>query len=92
MSVHANTVFALNKQASLQTMGDGAVILLVDSGQLYTCNETTEFFLKNVDGQRNFGEVVKLFIAEFEVDEATAFLDLTALSSKLMFEGILKGT
>ena len=90
MSVDGDAVFALNEQASLQTMGDGAVILLVDSGQLYTCNETAEFFLKNVDGQRDFGEVVKLFIAEFEVDEATARTDLIALSGELIGEGILK--
>ena len=90
MSVDADTVFALNEQASLQTMGDGAVILLANSGQLYTCNETAEFFLKNVNGQRDFGEVVKLFIAEFEVDEATARADLTTLSGELVAEGILK--
>ncbi len=88
-SVDPGAVFALSEQASLQSMGDGAVILLADSGQLYTCNETTEAFLKHVDGSRTFGEIVGLFVAEFEVDEATARDDLTALSGDLMAEGII---
>jgi pyrroloquinoline quinone biosynthesis protein D len=88
--VDGDTVFALSEQASLQSMGDGAVILLANSGQLYTCNETAEFFLKNVDGQRTFGEVLRLFIAEFDVDEAIARADLAALSNELMAEGVLK--
>jgi hypothetical protein len=92
MSVDASTVFAFNEQASLQPMGDGAVILLMGSGQLYTCNETVEFFLKNVDGQRNFEEIVQLFVAEFEVDETTARKDLTGLSVELVAEGILEST
>jgi pyrroloquinoline quinone biosynthesis protein D len=87
--INADTVFVLNEQASLQSAGDGAVILLADSGQLYTCNETTEAFLKNVDGIRSFAEIVTLFVEEFEIDAATAERDLGALSNDLVAEGIL---
>jgi pyrroloquinoline quinone biosynthesis protein D len=89
-SVNSDTVFAWNEQASLQSAGDGAVILLADSGQLYTCNETTEAFLKNVDGTRRFAEIVKLFVEEFEIDEATAERDLKELSGNLVTEGIIE--
>ena len=89
MQIAPDTVFVFDEQASLQSVGDGAVILLADSGQLYTCNETTEAFLKNVDGQRSFAEIVNLFIEEFDVDEATANSDLAALSDQLVAEGIL---
>ena len=89
MQIAPDTVFVFDEQASLQSVGDGAVILLADSGQLYTCNETTEAFLKNVDGQRSFAEIVKLFTAEFDVDEPTATSDLSELSEQLIAEGIL---
>ena len=88
-SVTADTVFVLNEQASLQSAGDGAVILLADSGQLYTCNETTEAFLRNVDGTRSFAEVVSAFVEEFEIDQATAERDLRELSEELVAEKIL---
>jgi pyrroloquinoline quinone biosynthesis protein D len=87
--VNPDTVFVLNEQASLQSAGDGAVILLADSGQLYTCNETTEAFLNNVDGTRSFAEIVALFVEEFEIDAATAERDLEELSGNLVAEGIL---
>jgi pyrroloquinoline quinone biosynthesis protein D len=88
-SVNPDTVFVLNEQASLQSAGDGAVILLADSGQLYTCNETTEAFLNSVDGTRSFAEIVALFVDEFEIDAATAERDLEELSDNLVAEGIL---
>ena len=90
MTIDASTVFAVNEQASLQAMGDGAVILLAGSGQLYTCNDTVEFFLNTVDGHRNFEEIVQLFVAEFEVDETTARNDLARLSAEMVAEGILE--
>ena len=34
----------------MQSVGDGAVVLLATSGQMYTCNSTTEVFLRHVDG------------------------------------------
>lgn len=92
MSVAASTVFAINEQASLQPMGDGAVILLIGSGQLYTCNETVEFFLKNVNGHRTFEEIVQLFVGEFEVDETTIREDLIKISVEMVAEGILEST
>ena len=88
-SINPDTVFALNELASLQSMGDGAVILLADTGQLYTCNETTEAFLKHVDGRRSFAEIVRLFIEEFEVNEAAARDELAELSRNLVAERIL---
>ena len=84
-----NTVLSFTTHASFQSVGDGAVVLLGDSGQLFTCNETTEAFLKKVDGTRRFEEIVALFKDEFDVDEATASRDLAELGDTLVTEGIL---
>jgi hypothetical protein len=52
-AIQETTVLALSPVASFQSLGDSAVILMTDSGQLYTCNQTTESFLKKIDGLRS---------------------------------------
>jgi len=77
------------EDASVQHVGDGAVVLLARSGQLYTCNGTTEAFLEKVDGRRDLEAIVALLAAEFEVDEQELREDMTALAAELLSEGIL---
>ena len=77
------------EDASVQHVGDGAVVLLARSGQLYTCNGTTEAFLEKVDGRRDLEAIVALLAAEFEVDEQESREDMTALAAELLSEGIL---
>ena len=88
--VTSRTVLAFTSHASFQPAGDGAVVLLADSGQLYTSNETTEAFLQKVDGRRDLGEIVLLFCDEFDVDRARATFDLTELANTLISENILR--
>ena len=83
------TVLCLSPKASFQSLGQGAVVLMIDSGQLYTCNETTEAFLKLVDGQRPFGAIIDELIAEFVVQRQTAAADFLAVARELRSEGIL---
>ena len=90
--MQSDAVLSFTAHASFQSVGDGAVVLLGDSGQLFTCNETTEAFLKKIDGRRQFEEIVDLFKGEFEVDEATARRDLGELAGTLISEGILAVT
>lgn len=87
---NSQTVLALTANASIQSVGDGAVVLLADSGQLFSCNETTEAFIVKVDGKRSFGEIVALFGEEFDVDEAVANEDLAQLAQMLVDEEILE--
>lgn len=87
--IEAHTVLSLSEHFSIQPVDDGAVILLADSGQLYTCNETTEAFLAKVDGRRRFDEILALFVAEFEVEPALAQADLARLAEGLLEEGVL---
>ncbi|MDX8492181.1 PqqD family protein [Mesorhizobium sp. VK22B] len=87
--IASETVLRMADDASVQHVGDGAVVLLARSGQLYTCNGTTEAFLDKVDGARNLDQIVDLLSDEFEVDKATLGEDMTALASELVAEGIL---
>ena len=85
----SETVLRMADDASVQHVGDGAVVLLARSGQLYTCNGTTEAFLDKVDGARSLDQIVGLLSSEFEVDRDTLDQDMTELAAELVAEGIL---
>jgi hypothetical protein len=89
VSVASKMVLRLAEDASVQHVGDGAVVLLARSGQLYTCNGTTEAFLDKVDGERSLDQIVGLLSAEFEVDKDTLDQDMATLATDLISEGIL---
>ncbi|TPL84289.1 PqqD family protein [Mesorhizobium sp. B2-3-12] len=89
MEIASGTVLRLADDASVQHVGDGAVVLLARSGQLYTCNGTTEAFLDKVDGARSLSQIVGLLCEEFEIDKGTLDEDMAALATELVSEGIL---
>jgi hypothetical protein len=86
-----DTVLALTPATTFQPLGEqeGAVILMVDSGQLYTCNDTTVALLRAIDGTRNFGAVIDLVHSEFDVDREALAVDLREVAAELVREGIL---
>ena len=83
------TVIKLSPMASFQSLGEDAVVLMVDSGQLYSCNGTTEAFLKAVDGVRSLAEIIDLVSPEFDVDRETLRSDFRVLAAELCSEGIV---
>ncbi|WP_192251193.1 PqqD family protein [Mesorhizobium silamurunense] len=89
VEIASEMVLRLAEDASVQHVGDGAVVLLARSGQLYTCNGTAEAFLDKVDGERSLDQIVDLLSDEFEVDKATLDEDIAALAAELVAEGIL---
>lgn len=88
--IELHSVFTIEPSVSYQSAGDGAVILRVSDGQLYTCNATSETFLSHVDGSRTLGEIAAVLCETFEVDINTVTDDLVELARELMDEGILR--
>jgi hypothetical protein len=84
------SVLAISGNASFQSLGEGAVVLLIDSGQLYTCNEATEAFLELIDGTRPFGAIVDALLREFDIERATATVDFREIAEQLQSEGIVE--
>ena len=82
-------VYSLSPVASFQSVGDGAVVLLADSGQLYSCNDTSEAFLRHVDGKRSLGDIVDLMAQEYEVEREMLEADLAELAESLRQEGVI---
>jgi hypothetical protein len=85
-------VLALRDGVSFQPLGnaDGAILLIVETGQLYTCNITTARFLSAVDGVRNFAQVVDEVSGDFEVSRDELHQDLSQIAEVLVSEGLLK--
>lgn len=90
--VQDSSVLALSDNVSYQPLGDGegAVVLIIDSGQLFTCNDTTSAFLAAVDGQRSFGDVVRSLLSTFDVSQDELRNDLASLAEELQQEGIVR--
>lgn len=65
------------------------MILLSDSGQLFSCNDTTEAFLRNLDGGRSVGEIARLMGSEYDVPIEVLISDLSDLANELEAEGIV---
>ena len=89
--VQDSNVVSLSDGVSYQPLGDGegAVVLLIESGQLFTCNDTTSAFLSEVDGKRSFGDVVDKLLETFDVSADNLRSDLSALAKKLEQQGIV---
>lgn len=90
--IHPDTPLALAEGASVQHLGEeeGAVVLLLDSGQLYTCNDSTAEVLRLAAGGSSFGAVIAALLEVFDVEEARLVPDITAILGELEREGIVR--
>jgi Coenzyme PQQ synthesis protein D (PqqD) len=85
-------VFRLCEGISFQQLGneEGAIVLVIDTGQIYTCNVTTARFLAAVDGRRTFAQVVDEVGNTFEVAHEELRRDLSAMADELVAEGLIQ--
>jgi hypothetical protein len=84
-------VFSISDTVSFQPLGkgEGAVILLLSSGDIFTCNDTTSAFLGSVDGQRTFAVAVQQLADRFDVERPVLRADLEKLAVDLSTVGII---
>ena len=84
-------VLSLAKGISLQSLGanEGAVILTIESGQLYTCNDTTTKFLEAIDGKRTLAQIIDELGNTFDVSPDELRTDMIALARQLIADGII---
>ena len=84
-------VLSMAKGVSFQNLGagEGAVVLTIATGQLYTCNDTTAHFLAAIDGIRSFASIVASLLQTFDapIDELRS--DMSALAEQLIADGII---
>jgi pyrroloquinoline quinone biosynthesis protein D len=89
LSQHARLKLA--NDVTFQSLGPGeeTVVLSLNSGYLYTGNETTEAFLRKLDGRRPLAAVIDLLFDEFQVSREALSADVTELAAKLLEEKLI---
>lgn len=90
--IQDSSVLSLPEGVSYQPLGDGegAVVLVIESGQLFTCNDTTSAFLAAIDGKRSFADLVSGMLDSFDVSAEQLRDDLAALATELQQEGVVR--
>lgn len=86
------TALALADGVSVQHLGEeeGAVVLRFDSGQLYTCNDTTAEVLRLLAPGTSFGALIAALLALFEVEDADLRADVAGILADLSREGLVR--
>jgi len=69
--------------------GEGGVLLKLDSGELYTVNDTTLAFLQELDGSRTVGDASARLAEIFDVEDAVLTADLIDVADELLDEALL---
>jgi pyrroloquinoline quinone biosynthesis protein D len=84
-------IYTLAPEVSLQPLGDGegGVVLMLKSGEIYSVNDTTLDFLSKLDGARNLRSCAEGIAADYDVDVATAMSDLAEIAAELASEQII---
>ena len=86
MTLKIDLILDLAEQASFRSMGDSGVILMVNTGQLYSCNETAEALINQLDGQRTIASILDKICGEFEVELSELLEDMDEMISYLLSE------
>ena len=89
--VSPSTNLALSPQATLQPLGDteGGVVLKLDSGELFTVNDTSLAFLQELDGATSIDSVARRLAEIFDIDAATLTSDLVEIADDLIDESLI---
>lgn len=77
---------------AFQSLGSGVetVILSLNSGVLYSCNDTTAAFLSAIDGQLSLAQVIDTLLDKFDVSKAKLTTDIQSVANKLLSERLVK--
>lgn len=65
------------------------MLLKLDSGELYTVNDTTLAFLQELDGTNTVGDVSARLAEVFDVEDAVLTADLIGVADELIDEALL---
>jgi len=92
--IEGSTTLALAPKIAVRRLGEeqGAVVVRLGDGQLFTCNDTTAAFLEALDGRRSLDQVLDLLVEAFEVERERLADDIGALAEQLLREDLILAT
>ena len=90
-TLQPSSIPALAPKVVMQTLGpdEGGVLLKLDSGEMYTVNDTTLDFLRRIDGKRTIASIVEELTASIDVDAETLTADLIEITGELRKEALV---
>lgn len=91
-ALETDVVLSLADKVSLQPLGDGegGVILRLDSGELYTINDTALSFVSSLDGERTLEDAARMLADEYDVELDILIRDLADIASELLSEALIE--
>jgi hypothetical protein len=86
------TRFKIAEDVTFQSLGQGleTVILSLNSGVLYSCNDTTRIFLSAINGQLSLAQIIDNLLEQFDVSKAKLTSDICSIAEKLLSEKLIK--
>jgi hypothetical protein len=90
-TLQPSSILNLAPKVAMQTLGanEGGVLLRLDSGEMYSVNDTTLDFLRRLDGIRTIASIVDELTAFIEVDAAVLTADLIEVAGELRKESLV---
>jgi len=82
---------ALAPNVTLQSLGEeeGGVLLKLDSGEMYTINDTAVAFLRELDGERTIEDAAARVVEAFDVERAVLIDDLLDVAHELASQALV---
>lgn len=90
--ISAATKLGIAPKATLKLLGDneGGVLLKLDTGEMFTVNDTTVAFLRELDGNTSLEEVTARLCEVFEVEQDVLQADLAEIADDLMDNDLIR--
>lgn len=87
--IDGNTVLSIAEVAEVQPFDDGAVVLNIDTGQLYTCNHVAMKYLALLDGHKTIDTLAETVAEEYSIPVSEVRNDLIEISGEMVGESLL---
>jgi hypothetical protein len=90
-TLEPSSILSLAPKVAMQALGanEGGVLLRLDSGEMYSVNDTTLDFLRRLDGMRTIASIVEELVIFIEVDAAVLMADLIEVAGELRKESLV---
>ena len=85
-----NDVFSMSENVSFELVGDLSVLMLNDSGEVLSCNQTMTAFLNELDGALSIEDVANRLQQRFAARPERIVEDLLSAAGELNRKGIIE--
>jgi hypothetical protein len=81
--------YRLSPSASFRDLGEEGIILMANTGQLYSTNQTGSVFIQNLQNGSKWDHAIETIILQYDGERHTVESDLKDLITYLVSEAVL---